>query len=103
MDETGLQYRMLPDHSSSSRQLEGRKQGKLRLSTVTCANVDGSDKLPLWIIGKFVKPRIFKNINLDSLNFKYRVNKKSWMTIAYFEEWLRWFTVRDSIEGTLDF
>ena len=27
-DETGLQYRILPDHSLSSRQLEGRKKGK---------------------------------------------------------------------------
>ena len=42
---------MLPDHSLSSRQLEGRKQGNERLSAVIYANGDGSDKLPLWIIG----------------------------------------------------
>ena len=62
MVETGLQYRMLPDHSLSSRQLVGRNQGKERLSAVICAKGDGSDKLPLWIIGKFGKPRCFKTL-----------------------------------------
>lgn len=91
MDETGLNYRMLADHSLASRQLEGRKQGKERVTAVICTNGDGSDKLPLWIIGKFSKPRCFKNINLASLNFKYNANKKAWMTIYLFEEWLKWF------------
>ena len=78
MYETGLQYRMLIEHSLSSRQLEACKQGEECVSAVVCANGDDSLKLPLWIIGKFGIPRCFKNINLDSLNLKYRANKKIW-------------------------
>jgi hypothetical protein len=31
---------------------EGRKQNKERFTLVACCNVDGSDKLPLLVIGK---------------------------------------------------
>lgn len=48
--------------------------------------MDGSEKLPLFIIGKSKKPRCFKNIK--SLPVIYRANKKAWMTSVLFEEWL---------------
>ncbi|GJU02804.1 CENP-B homolog protein 2-like protein [Tanacetum coccineum] len=50
-------------------QLEGKKQDKERLTVAICCNEDGSEKLPLWIIGKYAKPRCFKNVNLNSLNW----------------------------------
>ncbi|GKA79474.1 CENP-B homolog protein 2-like protein [Tanacetum coccineum] len=50
---------------------------------------DGSEKLPLWIIGKYAKPRCFKNVNLNSLNCEYRANKRAWMTGVLFEEYVR--------------
>ena len=49
--------------------------------------MDGSEKLPLLVIGKNVKPRCFGNVK--SLPVDYRANKKAWMTSVIFEEWLR--------------
>ncbi|GJT67120.1 CENP-B homolog protein 2-like protein [Tanacetum coccineum] len=57
MDETGLFFRLQPDHSLATMQLEGKKQDKERLTVAICCNEDGSEKLPLWIIGKYAKPR----------------------------------------------
>jgi len=70
MDETGLFYRMQADNSLATRQLEGRKQNKERITITVCCNVDRFDKLPLWIIGKSFRPRCFKNINIDNLDCK---------------------------------
>ncbi|KAG8391682.1 hypothetical protein BUALT_Bualt01G0212700 [Buddleja alternifolia] len=56
MDETGLFYRMQANNSFTTKQLEGRKQNKERITIVICCNGDGSDKLPLWIIGRVLKP-----------------------------------------------
>ncbi|MBA0673444.1 hypothetical protein Goklo_024749, partial [Gossypium klotzschianum] len=34
----------------ATKQLEGRKKDKERLTVVVCCNRDGSDKVPLWVI-----------------------------------------------------
>jgi hypothetical protein len=91
MDETGLFYRLQADHSLATKQLEGRKQDKERLTVVICCNEDGSEKIPLWIIGKYAKPRCFKNVNMNSLDCQYRANKKAWMTSVLFDEYVRSF------------
>ena len=59
-----------------------------------CCNGNGSDKLPLFVIGKSKSPRCFKNINLDTIGCKYRNNIKAWMTQAIFNEWLKSFDAR---------
>ena len=91
MDETGLFYRLQADHSLATKQLERRKQDKERLMVVICCNEDGSEKIPLWIIGKYAKPRCFKNVNMNSLDCQYRANKKAWMTSVLFDEYVRSF------------
>ncbi len=53
-----------------------------------CYNADGSDKLPLLVIGKYENPRCFKNVNRDSFGCKYRSNPTAWMTQVIFLEWL---------------
>ncbi|XVF51243.1 hypothetical protein PTKIN_Ptkin04bG0168800 [Pterospermum kingtungense] len=89
MDETGLFFRLQVDHSLATKQLEGKKQDKERLTIVICYNEDGSEKLPLWIIGKYAKPTCFKNVNLQSMNFEYHANKQAWMKRVLFEEYVR--------------
>jgi hypothetical protein len=79
------------DNSLATKQLEGRKQSKERLTLALCCNGDGSDKLPLWVIGKFKNPMCFKNINVTSLGCVYRNNVSAWMTQIIFLEWLRAF------------
>ena len=47
---------------------------KCPVSLLVCAIIDGSDKLPLLIIGKSAKPRCFKGVKL--LPTEYQSNKK---------------------------
>ena len=52
-----------------------------------CANMDGSDKVPLLCIGKSQKPRSFRgHLTLPT---EYKANSKAWMTSEIFMEWLR--------------
>ena len=48
--------------------------------------MDGSEKLPLLVIGKSRNPRCMKNCH--SLPVLYESNSKAWMTTAIFEKWL---------------
>nr|XP_037272915.1 tigger transposable element-derived protein 6-like [Rhipicephalus microplus] len=48
--------------------------------------MDGTEKLPLLIIGKALKPRCFKNIR--TLPAEYTANSKAWMTREIFKQWL---------------
>jgi hypothetical protein len=59
------------DNSLASKQLEGRKQNKERITLAIYCNGDGSDRLPLWVIGKYKNPRCFKNINKNTLGYQY--------------------------------
>ncbi|GES84905.1 CENP-B homolog protein 2-like [Rhizophagus clarus] len=67
------------------------KKNKEHLSIDLCANADGSYKLDPLIIGKFAKPRCFKNVNINNLPMKYQNNNKAWMIITIFQEWLQEF------------
>ena len=91
MDETGLFFRMQADHSLATKQLKGRKQDKERITLVLCRNANGTHKSPLWVVGKFEKPRCFKNVCKKSFCCEYRANGKAWMTAKLFEEWLKPF------------
>ncbi|XP_017624694.1 CENP-B homolog protein 2-like [Gossypium arboreum] len=85
MDETSLFYRLQADHSLATKQLEGRKKDKERFIVVVCYNGNGSDKVSLWVIGKFA--RCFKHVNIDNLNCHYRAKKKSmddWIAFSRF-------------------
>jgi hypothetical protein len=89
MDETGLFYCMAPDRTIASRQVGGYKKDKTRITIALTANADGSEKLELFFIGHFQKPRAFKKQSGEQLGINYRWNKKAWMTGLLFHEWLR--------------
>ncbi|GBN52936.1 Tigger transposable element-derived protein 4 [Araneus ventricosus] len=88
-DETGLFYNLLPSKTLAikSDTCHGGKKSKVRLTVLLCANADGSEKLPPLIIGKSKKPRFFKNVK--ALPTKYLSNKKSWMAMSFFTDWLK--------------
>ena len=88
-DETGIFYRLLPDKTYCFKgdSCHGGKQSKERITAMVCANMDGSEKLPLMVIGKFEWPRSFKNVK--TLPVDYKFNKKAWMTSGIFSEWIR--------------
>ena len=76
MDETGLFYSMPPDRTIASRPQSGQKKDKTRITVALCANSDGSDKLDLFFIGHYGKPRAFQKNSGEQLGFYYRWNKK---------------------------
>lgn len=88
-DETGLFFKLLPDKSLVFKgdSCHGGKRSKERLSVLPCANMTGTEKLPLLVIGKSQKPRCFKGVK--TLPTLYRANKKAWMTSVLFIEWVR--------------
>ena len=57
---------------------------KERVSVLLGCNMDGTEKLPVLVIGKAAKPRCFKNVK--TLPMLYKNNKSAWMTGAIFNE-----------------
>lgn len=49
------------------KQLEGQKKDNERITIIVYCNGNGSDKLPLWIIGKYATPKYFENVNINNL------------------------------------
>ena len=88
VDETGLFYRCLPSRTLALKgeACAGGKKSKERLSVLIGSNLDGSDKLPLLVIGKFQKPRSFNGVR--HLPAQYHTNKRAWMTGEIFEGWV---------------
>jgi hypothetical protein len=88
-DETGLFFQSLPNRSlvQKGESCSGGKESKNRLTVLVCANMSGCDKVPLFVIGRSLKPRCFKGVK--SLPCQYTANKKAWMTGDLFTEWLR--------------
>ena len=89
-DETGIYFRALPDGTLAlaTEKLSGGKKAKERITALVTANMDGSDKRPLFIIGKSKQPRCFKNATLP---LPYSNNRNAWMTGEIFTSWLRDF------------
>lgn len=87
VDETGLFYKMQPSKTLHFKREKctGGKHSKVRISVLIGANCDGSEKLPLLVIGKAIKPRCFKGVK--SLPTKYDANSKAWMTKKLFEKY----------------
>ena len=74
IDETGLFWRQSINRGLASTSQPGVKRKKTRISIICYVNSTGSDRLPLWLIGKSKKPRCFKNVNLNALSCVWRAN-----------------------------
>jgi hypothetical protein len=93
-DETGLFWKLVPEHSLASQLHSGVKKQKCRITIHHACNATGSHKLPMWIIAKYRRPRCFAAAglkNIEALGVKWRANKKAWMVTGIMVEWLRWF------------
>lgn len=87
-DEFGLFYRQPPNWTLANTSVSGFKKEKSRLTFLACCNNDGSEKMPLMVIGKAMRPRAFKKKTGHELGFDYHANKKAWMTKELFFAWL---------------
>ncbi|CAG8694632.1 6291_t:CDS:2, partial [Scutellospora calospora] len=52
---------------------------KVRIIVLLSTNATGTHQLKPWVIGKSLRLRYFKCINLNSLPIEYRANEKAWM------------------------
>ena len=73
------------------------KKSKERVTLLVCANMSGTEKCPLLVIGKFQRPRCFSGI--ANLPTEYKGNKNAWMTSVVFEEWMRKWDNELTIKG----
>lgn len=87
-DETGLFFKMTPDRTFKFKgeKCIGGKMSKERITVLVTANMDGSVKEKLLVIGKFRNPRCFKNVKRLPVN--YEANRRAWMTSDIFEKFL---------------
>jgi hypothetical protein len=91
MDETGLFWRMLLSRGLLSQSRPGLRKEKARVSIALCVNATGTDRLPVWIIGKAKVPRALKNVSIVSMGGRWRSNQKAWMNTSIMCEWLQEF------------
>ena len=88
-DETGLFWKMKPKHTISNGPVAGTKLSKDRVTVLLTCNATGNEKLPPLFIHKSETPRALKNINKKSLPVNYYWNKKSWMQVSIWNEYLK--------------
>ena len=69
-----------------------------RITVMCCANMDGSEKKPLLVIGKSKNPRCFPK-NHTLLPVTYRSSANAWMTSSLFHEWLDAWNRQLQIQG----
>ncbi|NXI60254.1 TIGD4 protein, partial [Chloroceryle aenea] len=86
IQETALLYQMLP-HNTFAFRGETCSVGNLskeRIIVVVGTNTDGSEKLPLLVIGEDKSPPSFKDMNAVD----YEANDVALMTSEVFEQWM---------------
>ena len=66
---------------------KGGKNAKDRLTIMIACSSTGEKLKPL-VIKKSFNPRCFKNVDKSSLQVTYFSNKKAWMTLIAFKDWL---------------
>ncbi|XP_037572329.1 tigger transposable element-derived protein 4 [Dermacentor silvarum] len=88
-DETALFFKALPDKTITFKgdPCTGGKRSKERVTVLLAANMTGTERLPLLVIGKALKLRCF--YNNKHLPVEYRANRKAWMTSKIFRTWLQ--------------
>ena len=87
-DETGLFWRVLPNKtlaSAQEKEAPGGKSSKDRVTLLGCVNATGQHKLKPVLIGKYKKPRCFKNFDINALPVHYTAQKNAWMSTDIFE------------------
>ena len=59
----------------------------MQITLLACTNATGAHKLKPIVIGKYKKPRDFRNANMEALPVCYVGQKNAWMNTDIFESW----------------
>ena len=86
LDKMALLPFAVPDHGLATVHISGKKINKFRITLALLCNVDGSEKFPIFYIGKAKHPVAFNRQDPNRRGFCYRHNKTAWMTSALFDE-----------------
>lgn len=81
-----VSYNLLPDHSMDFKGIKchGGVKSKEWLTVVLCCNANGSEKLKLWVIGKYKNPRCLNKVNRMTLPFDYTHQRSAWVDLTSF-------------------
>ena len=80
---------MKPSRTISNGPVAGTKQSKDCVTILFTCNSTGTEKLRPLFIHKYENPRALKNINKNSLPVNYYWNKKSWMQVSIWNDYLK--------------
>ncbi|KAJ8344476.1 hypothetical protein SKAU_G00318050 [Synaphobranchus kaupii] len=87
--EVGLWFRAIPERHRADWQ-PVRRRARDRITALLCANMAGTERQPLLVIGSTKQPRCFPP-NLESLPVGYASDSKALMNSQLFQQWLqRW-------------
>ena len=76
----------------------GIKHSKSRVTILPCANMTGTEKRRLLVIGKYENPHALRG-RKHKLPCTYKWNQKAWMTSTVFTEWLQYWNRQLSQQG----
>lgn len=88
MSETGLFWRRGPSTGLLAESGPGVKTDLSHITVVACTNCTGSDRLPVWIIGKTKQPTSLRGFNIKAMGGDYKSNGRAWMNSILMREWL---------------
>ncbi|XP_050069536.1 tigger transposable element-derived protein 4-like [Anopheles maculipalpis] len=85
---TGLFYKCLPEQICKYQSKERLDSGieQENLTVLLCANITGTEKLPILVIGRTKWPELLEDKQNPSV--RYEINAKAWITAPIFLEWL---------------
>jgi hypothetical protein len=86
LDETALLPFAVPDCGLATVHISGKKVNKFCITLALLCNADGSQKFPIFYIGRARHPVAFNQQDPNQRGFRYRHNKTAWMTSALFDE-----------------
>ncbi|EIM86983.1 DDE-domain-containing protein [Stereum hirsutum FP-91666 SS1] len=77
-DETSFFHcNFAAQHHLSTEQMSGKKKDKFCITLGFLCNATGTEKYPIFFIGRYKSPRCFKGQDPQLLGFRYRNNKKA--------------------------
>ena len=103
-DETGLNYRSIPEctlASQKEKSVPGHKLSKVRVSVMCCANATGLHRLKPVVVGKAKQPRCLRGV-MESLPVVYFNSLKAWFTARIFKDWFNNHAVPEIIRHQTD-
>uniref|UniRef100_A0A6A7FQA5 Tigger transposable element-derived protein 7 n=2 Tax=Hirondellea gigas TaxID=1518452 RepID=A0A6A7FQA5_9CRUS len=86
-DETGLFWKSMPNNTLEMKMLPAWELNKQRITSLLCANADGSHRFKSLIVGNLKNRRVLRNISSENLPVTYKSSTSALMTCSVFSEW----------------